>query len=213
MKVIILSTISVFLVFFLIPAFLGQTDAAFLTFDRDTVLANVGDIFDIQVVVDPGSEQISSNDAYVIYNPSILEALAVSPLLYFPTVANNITTGRVYIAGMVDDPATYRTGSGAIAAVTFRALAEGAATLTFDCQPGVFNSSKIIKNDFNATNIIDCNQSGRASITVGTGLVGGSVNTTTPSGLPETGIFENISKVAVPGIILLMLGGVLRIIL
>ena len=211
MKALILSTILIFITFFLGPAVMGQTQAGFLTFDKDTVVANIGDIFDVQIIVDPGSEQISSDDAYVIYDPSLIEAQGVTPLDYFPTVVNNIEFGRVYVAGLVDDPATYKTGSGAVATVSFKALANGLGTLTYDCQPGVYNSSKIIKNDLNATNIIECDQNGRVNITVGSGIGGGI--TATPSALPRSGIFENISKVAVPGMILLILGGALRIIL
>ena len=190
---------------------MGQIQAGFLTFDKDTIVANIGDIFDVQIIVDPGSEQISSDDAYVIYDPSLIEAQGVTPLDYFPTVVNNIQSGRVYVAGLVDDPATYKTGSGGVASISFKALANGLGTLTYDCQPGVYNSSKIIKNDLHASNIIECDQNGRVNITIGSGIGGGI--TATPSGLPRTGIFENVSRIAVPGIILLLLGGALRIIL
>ena len=213
MKALILSTILIFITFFLGPAVMGQTQAGFLTFDKDTVVANIGDIFDVQIIVDPGSEQISSDDAYVIYDPSLIEAQGVTPLDYFPTVVNNIESGRVYVAGLVDDPATYKTGSGAIATVSFRALAEGLGTLTYDCQPGVYNSSKIIKNDLHATNIIECDQNGRVNITVGSGIGVGDGITVTPSGLPQTGVFENVAKIAIQGMILLLLGGMLRAIL
>ena len=74
MKKFILSTILILTAFYLSPAVLGQTQAGFLSFDKDAVVANVGDIFDIQIFVDPGSEQISSDDAYVIYDPSLIEA-------------------------------------------------------------------------------------------------------------------------------------------
>ena len=211
MKKFVFSTILIFTAFFLSPAVMGQIQAGFLTFDKDTIVANIGDIFDVQIIVDPGSEQISSDDAYVIYDPSLIEAQGVTPLDYFPTVVNNIEFGRVYVAGLVDDPATYKTGSGAVATVSFKALANGLGTLTYDCQPGVYNSSKIIKNDLHASNIIECDQNGRVNITIGSGIGGGI--TATPSGLPRTGIFENVSRIAVPGIILLLLGGALRIIL
>ncbi len=210
MKKILLSIILALLGFFLSASVLGQIYAAFLKFDKDTVTLNLGDTFDIQVMVDAGSEQISSIDAYVIYDPSLLEAQAITQADFFPTVVNNITSGRLYIAGLVDDPATYKTASGGVATITFKSLSEGAGTLTYDCQPGVYNSSKIIKNDLNATNIIDCSQNGSTSVLVGTGLTG---KVATPSGLPKAGVFENFSKVAIPGAILLFISGALRLML
>lgn len=210
MKKILLAIIIPLFGFFLSASVLGQTDAAFLDFDRNTVSVNLGDTFDIQVMVDAGSEQISSIDAYVIYDPSLLEAQAITQGDFFPTVVNNITSGRLYIAGLVDNPATYKTGAGGVATITFKALSEGTGSLTYDCQPGVYNSSKVIKNDLNATNIIDCSQNGKSTVVVGTGLTS---NIATPSSLPKSGVFENFSKVAIPGAILLLIGGALRIIL
>lgn len=215
MKKFLFSTASILLLLLLSPSFGDKVFAAFLDFDQSTVSVVSGDSFDIQVTIDAGSDQISSNDAYVIYDPTILEAQAVTPGDYFPTVVNNITSGRLYVAGLVDDPATYKTRSGTIATISFNALADGTGTLTYDCQEGVYNSSKIIKNDLNATNVIDCSLNGRSTVTVGVGGVvdGGSTDTATPSALPQSGLFENVSKLAVPGMILLLLGGALRIIL
>lgn len=198
-----------FLTFFLLSAVFGQVQAAFLDFDRATVSVNPDSTFDVQITVDPGSEQISSVDAYIIFDSSLLEAQGVVPGDYFPTVINNVEAGKVYIAGLVDDPATYKTGSGSVSTITFKALAEGTATLTYDCQEGVYNSSKIIKNDVNATNIIQCTQNGRMTVTIGSG----NGNVASPSALPKSGVFENVSRIAIPGMLLLMLGGALRIIL
>ncbi|OGK25519.1 hypothetical protein A2954_04670 [Candidatus Roizmanbacteria bacterium RIFCSPLOWO2_01_FULL_37_12] len=219
MKKVILETIFIFLGFLLSPAVFGQTHAAFLNFDKNTVSIGVGDTVDIQVMIDAGSDQISSTDAYVIYDPSLIEAQTITPGIFFPTVVNNITSGRLYVAGLVDDAASSKTGSGAVALITFKALTQGSGTLTYDCEAGVYNSSKIILNDLNATNIIDCGQNGTSAITIaaagpGTGTpYPGVTKTSTSSALPKTGIFDNVSKVAVPGMILLFLGGVLRLIL
>ncbi|MBI2641200.1 hypothetical protein HYW87_01225 [Candidatus Roizmanbacteria bacterium] len=191
----------------------GKAYAAFLEFDKTTVSTNTGETFQTGVVVDAGSDQISSSDVYVLYDASLLEASTVTPGQFFPTVTHNITSGKIYIAGLVDDPATYKTGSGTIGTITFKALKDGSGTLTFDCQAGVYNSSKIIKNDLNATNVIVCSQNGVVSVTVGSG-----VNPTnpppqpTPTSLPKSGVFENVAKVAIPGMILVLLGVVMRLI-
>jgi len=202
-------------VLFLSGIVFAQTQSGYLTFDQQSISANVGKPFDVNVVVDAGSEQISSIDAYVIYNPGLIEPRTITPAGFFPTVVNNITPGRIYIAGLVDDAANFKTGSGSVATITFMPLTIGTGTLIYDCQPGVYNSSKVIQNDLNATNIIDCSQSGVSEITIGEGTGGDTLsnNTATPSALPKTGIFENITKVAIPGVILLLLGGALRLVL
>lgn len=212
-------TILILAGFFLSASVFGQAYGAFLNFDNASFSANTGETFDVQVIVDAGSDQITSNDAYIIYDVSLLEAQSVTPGSFFPTVINNITSGKVYVAGLVDNPATYQTGSGTVATITFKALAQGSGTLTFDCQPEVYNSSKIIKNDLNATNVIVCSENGTSSVAVGAGGIGPTATprnirgTITPSALPRAGIFENVSKVVVPGMILLFIGGALRIIL
>src|SRR3989344_7474663 len=188
-------SILIFIFFLLSVPLLGKVQAAFLNFDQNAISVNPGDTFDIQIIVDAGSDQISSNDAYVVFDSSLLEAQGVVPGDYFPTVINNIETGRVYVAGLVDDPATYKSSSGTVAIVTFKALSAGIGTLTFDCQLGVYNSSKIIKNDVNATNIIECDQNGSSTITIGSGVGGG--NLASPSALPKSGAFENFSRIAV----------------
>lgn len=204
------------LVFF--PSVVGKAYAGSLKFDKVTISANNGDTVQIGIVVDAGSDQITSTDAYVTYDATLLQAQSVSAGSFFPTVTNNITTGKVYVAGLVDDPAVYKTSSGTLATVTFKALKTGSGTLGFDCQTGASNSSKIIKNDTNATNVIVCTQNGSASVSVGgsssgspTGRTGGV--SPTPSSLPKSGVIENVAKFAVPGSILLLIGGVVRLFL
>src|SRR3989344_1364526 len=231
MKQFVLATFLILTTYFLSASVFGYTQAAFLDFDSSSFSVNSGDVFDVQLLVDAVSDQITSVDAYIVYDPNLIEAQTVTPGSYFPTVINNIVVGKVYIAGLVDNPATYQTGSGTVATITFKALIEGSGTLSFDCNPETYNSSKVIKNDLNATNIIDCNENGAASITVGAG--GGVVDTPTPrptgyanqltishSALPRAGRSDSISSTAMPGfillmsgIILLLLSGVFRIII
>lgn len=208
MKNVFVLLVLSYTVFFLCGLVFGQVNAATLKFDKTTVTVNANETFQIAVVVDSGTEQISSTDAYVLYDATLLEAQSVAAGSFFPTVTNNITSGKVYVAAFVDDPATFKTGSGTIATITFKALKNGSGTLSFDCPTG----SKIVKNDLNATNIIACSQNGTSSVGVG-GVAAGATTYPTPSVLPQTGIFDNITKAAVPGMILIMLGGMLRLVL
>ena len=223
MKQFVLNILISFILFIFSASVFGQIQAAFLDFDKATATVNIGGNIDIGVRIDSGSNQISSTDAYVLYDPVLLEAVAITPGAFFPTVVNNITSGRLYIAGLVDDAASSKTGTGIVATITFKGLSIGQANLAYDCQQGVYNSSKIIQNDLDATNIIDCEQSGTSLISVeaaGTnpinttpGAVNRYPNNATNSALPKTGIFDNISKVAVPGMILFIVGVALRLVL
>ncbi len=200
---------------FIAPVVFGQVKAAYFKFDKTTVSANANDTFQLAVVIDAESDQLSSADSYVTYDSSVLEAQSVANGSFFPTVTNNITSGKIYIAGMVDDAATSKTGSGTLATITFKALKSGSATAAFDCQ-----SSKIIKNDINASNVMVCSKNGTSAVSVG-----GSSSTTatptpgtyngspTPTALPKTGYFDEVPKLAVPGMILLFLGTMVRFLL
>jgi hypothetical protein len=197
-------------IFFIIVPFVLSAEAASLNFDKSTATAANGATFQISVTVDPGSDALNSTDVYVTFDATLLKATAVSAGTMFPTVSNDISTsGKVYIAGMVNDPASSVSTAGTLATITFQGLKEGTGTLSFDC-----NSSKIIKNDINASNVIVCSSNGTAAVTVGSG--GGSTTEPTaapPAQLPQTGIFDNVIKFAFPGAILLILGSLLRIVL
>jgi hypothetical protein len=203
---------------FLTPLFLGKVEAGYFKFDPTSSTAENGGTFQVAVVVDAGSDQIRSTDIYVTFDATLLEAQSVSAGTFFPTVTNNITSGQVYIAAMVDDGATTKTGSGTVATITFKALKEGAGTLSFDC-----SSSLIVKADANSTDVLECSANGTNAVTVGTGTSNGtntndttgqtSQVTTTPTQLPRSGSFEDMLKWSQLGIMLVLLGGVVRLLL
>ena len=207
--------------FFLIPFLFSYVDAAYLNFDKTTASPLPNETFTADVVVDAGTDQITSSDIWLVYDPAFLEAQTVANGSFFPAVTNNITSGKVSITGLIVDPGTYKTGAGVIGTVTFKALKTGTTTLSYDCRTDVSNSSKIIKNDVNATNIIECSKN--ASLAVNIGVGGGAsssspgytppANPTSPASLPQSGIVENMSKFAAPGLILLMVGLMLRLVL
>lgn len=209
MKKKLLRILSLVILFIILPVIFGSVSAASLKFDKTTATAANGGTFQIAVTVDPGSDSLSSTDVYVTYDSTLLKATVVTAGSQFPTVTNDISTsGKVYIAGMVNDPASSITSSGTLATITFQGLKEGSATLSFDC-----NTSKIIKNDINASNVINCGTNGTSAVTIGSG---GTAPTSAPapvSELPQSGVFDNVIKFIVPGTILLIFGSMLRLIL
>jgi len=216
MKNIFIKTLF-FLVLFIVVPIISSAQAASLGFDKTTVTTTNGGTFQVAVTIDPGSDALNSTDIYVTYDPILLKPTAVSAGTMFPTVSNDISTsGKVYIAGMVDDPASSVSTSGTVATITFQGLKDGSGTLSFDC-----NSSKIVKNDINATNVLVCSSNGILAVTVGGGggnTTGtedttGTTDSSTPTELPQSGIFDNVVKFALPGGILVILGTVLKMIL
>lgn len=197
------------ILFFIAPYVFIKVEAASFSFDKTTATVNSGGTFQISVNLDPGSDKIYSADIYINYDANLLKPTAVSAGSLFPTVSNDISTsGKIYIAAMVNDPTAAISSSGTVATITFQALKDGSATLSFDC-----NSSKIIKDDANASNVLNCSANNSSTITIGTTASDNNNSSEIPTELPKTGILENVLKFAFPGIIFLILGGALRLVL
>lgn len=208
MKKNLKNTLLVLIIFLIVPYFFNSAFAAYLKFDNTAVTVANGGSFQISVMIEPGSDALNGTDIYVTYDSTLLKVTTVSDGSLFPYFFNDITTvGKIYIAGTTTDPASSISTSGTVAMITFQALKEGSSTLSFDC-----NSSKIIKDDVNATNVIACSQNTGATVTIG---VGGqtAVPTDAPSQLPQSGVFDNVAKIAVPGMLLLFIGGIFRLLL
>ncbi len=194
------------------PVF-ARVEAASLQFNPSSASTTANSSFTIDIVVNPGSEQINSAESYILFDPTLLEAQSVTDGTYFSSVSNIIEAGRVYVAGMVEDNSSYKTGTGTIARINFKALTDGTATLTFDCP-----NTKIVKADINATNIATCSEMGTATVVIGSGGGGGGsqpapTTYTPPSTLPQTGILENLQKAAIPGLILVVIGGIIKLLI
>ena len=199
----------------------AQVNAGFLKFDQSSYDLAVGDTFDVQIIVNPGSDQVTSVDSYVTYDSQIINATSVTEGSYFPTVLNDLTSGKVYVAGLVDSPSDFKSGTGTVATISFEALKEGTTELVFDCNGQATVTSKVIKNDINSTNVIECSQNGTATVTIG---VGGATDTTTEdtptptptrrpvTQLPASGTAENMMMLGALGAVLVVIGGVAKLI-
>ena len=197
--------------------------AAYLKFDKATASVAVGATVTLDVLVDAGSDQITSTDMWVMYDPTLLEAQSVASGTFFPAVTNNISAGKVYVAGLITDAGAYKTGSGTVGTITFKGLKNGTATITYDCRADVSNSSKVIKNAVDPTNIIVCSQNTTSVITVGAGGAAAPTSAavpttvynsqTNPTSLPQTGIMDELPKLFVLGSAFVMIGIAMRALL
>jgi hypothetical protein len=222
------SSITSFLVCaFCFLAFAGASHAAVLKFDPTSTTTAADGTFDVDVVVDAGTDQISGTDAYIKFDPSIVEATTVNKGSFFPSVNNTIDTNQVYINGVVTDATDFKTGSGVLATITFKVKSTTPGTLSFYCDLTQNDTSKNVKNDVNGTNVIECSNLTLFSVNGGTSAPASTTSATntpaptiaaTTTGqtvvvktLPQSGVFDNIIKYSVPGVILLVLGVVLKI--
>lgn len=213
--------------FLILPAF-SKVLAANLLFEPTTVNTSAGQTFEINVNVNAGTEEIRGADAYILYDNNLLEVQQVNAGNFFPTVSYDTSQpGKIIINGILEDPATTRTGSGKLATIIFKAKTNGSTLLRFDCTAGVTTDSNIIKADTNSTDIIDCSANNQASINIGQTQYSSSTNTSSSttdtnnfssnsnntSTLPRSGIFDFFLNYTKIGIIFLVIGTLLRFII
>ncbi len=203
---------SIFVIAFFVVLLLKlpkATNAAYLKFDKDTLEVSSGETFTVDVIVDAGTDAIVSTDAYVKYDPSVLSVESINDGSFFDTVVSTKNSDNVYIAGMLSDVGDSKTGSGTVATITFKALSDSGTTLSYICDPNSTPTSKIIKNDTNATDVIVCSQNKTLAINSS----GANANTTannsptpTSNTLPKTGFLDNLLKLSTGGLVLLFIG-------
>ncbi len=205
----------------------AQTQAGVLLFDPKASSTSVGDTFEVNINIDPRSDKVSGSDIFILYDPAFIEPQAVSPGTYFPIVSNTIKPGKIYISALVETSAQYQTGIGTIATVTFKANKVGTATLRFDCDLSREDGSTVVKSDVNGTNTIECSGLNTHTATI-VGLAGSAgssgTNGSGTSGtngsadgsvaeLPQSGVYDSVLKLSIPGITLLALGLILKVLL
>ncbi len=151
-----------------------------------------GETFELKLNVDPGAEQVAGADIYLNYDSELLTLESVTAGSYFPLVNNQPTTGRLYITAVVERQGDSKTGTGTIATVTFRANEAGSANIVFDCNPEKTDTSRLIKNDINATNILNCSALKAHTVTITSQSEPSPTPTTddVPTPTPTTGSFS-----------------------
>lgn len=193
--------------------------AATFIFDPTSTEVRPDNTFDVDINVDAGTDQIAGTDIYLSYDASLLEVQSITDGSYFPQVEDVPSTGRLYISGFVNTQGDYKTGSGTVVTVTFKALQEGNTQLTIDCDTTQTDTSKIVQNDTAVTNILDCSALQSHSVAISTSAPDNGTSTTTttttstPTELPQSGVVEDMIAFAVWGGVLIGLGATLRILL
>ena len=71
----------------------GAANAAFLKFNEASYSVAVDETFDVEIIVNPGSDQITSIDSYVTYDSAIINADSVTEGRTFNS-SNDLTTEK-----------------------------------------------------------------------------------------------------------------------
>lgn len=227
-------TIFLALLFYIVVPLFNSVNAANLRFNPTSGTVRVGSTVDFDVRIDTGGEAVTSADAYIEYDPNFVEIVSVTDGNFFQTVTHNDvkTSGRLYIAGIVTNAATFKIGEGLLASVKLKGLKNGDITLRYICEQGSTTDSNIAKNDINATDIISCSDNNTYKLTIGSSSnpndnntnnnsnTGGSTsnnnqssNYQKPNTLPQTGTVEKVILGSVLGIGLFVIGGVIKLFL
>ena len=207
--------LSIITLAYLFSYFLADpVSAAYLKFDKTSLSVSKDQTFSVDTIVDAGTDQIVSTDIYVKFDPDVLSVEKITDGTFFDTVVSNKGSDNIYIAGMLNDIGNSKTGSGTVASITFKALKDTATTLSFICDPSLTKTSKIIKKE-GVTNIIECSKNESLKINSSSSESSSNPSPTpgnTSSGsLPKTGTLGNIIKIALPGLFLLIIGGISKI--
>ncbi len=202
-----------FLLFFFFFVLPYKIDAASLNFNPKTSTVKVGDTVTVDVVIDVGTKQVAATDIYVTYDSTIVSLQSVTGSDFFPLVNNVPSANKVYISGFIANPGEYKTGSGKVATLIFKAVAEANATIDILCDVTATETSKINQSDINASNIIDCSATGEHVMTISASTGSGSAPTRAPARLPDAGFVDSAIGYTIAGSIMLFSGAVLRFLL
>lgn len=202
-----------------VPAILAAT----LEFNPASTTTDKGNSFEVEVVVDSGSDEISGTDAYVLYDSSLLELVSVEEGDHFPVFTYDTSTDKISMSGVVSDVTDSRSGRGVLGIITFRGNDAGTDELEIYCDLTKNDTSKIVATDVNATNLIEClspSEGGTHPVTIQDNEPDPDPTNTpaptstpgpTPTALPQAGAFDNTVSYAVAGMALLMVGSVIRL--
>ncbi len=178
--------------------------------------------FDVLVEIDPGNKEAMAADALINFDNSRLEVKQVADGGYFSGFDYNIENdnGRMTIYSFSTQALQTKSEVGTLATITFKAIAEGPASVSFLCQSGNDSDSAIW--DAQGNDLIDCAANGSGTYTIGSGAgepttVPTTAPTTaptsvpgeptaTPSQLPETGIETPLLISLLGGGIMVLLG-------
>jgi hypothetical protein len=192
--------------------FSGGVNAASLSLSPASASKNIGDIFDVDIVLDTAGEAVAGATAILTYDTAKLQVttgtqITAGTIFNQSPLTNTVSSGQIrYDSGSLG---TSYNGRGTMAKIQFKAIAAGSAAVNF-----VFNTTTTIDTSLVAaasgpTNVLTTVYNGVYTIGgVTTPPPGGQI-LTTGSGAPGT--LENTLVALAGGILLLGAGLILKL--
>lgn len=175
--------------------------AASLSLSPATATKNVGDAFNVDIVLNTGGDAAAGVTAILTYDTTKLQVTSGSQItagsLFTNPLTNtvNSTIGEIrFDSGSLG---TAYTGTGTVATIPFKALAAGNAAVNFTFNPSSTTNTSLVASAASPTNLLTTVNNGTYTISSGT------TTTTTP---PVTGVVENTLMVIGGGIFLILTG-------
>lgn len=181
-----------------------DSHAATLSFDPSSAQVKVGETTTLQVKVNVGTSEILGVDALIEYDKNLFKVESITDGTFLTvTTKDSGVEGKIYIAGAVESPGESVTGSGVLASIKLKALANGTSSVRYVCELGETGESNISEASLDATDLIECSQNGQATlVTTGgatgssSGTTGGSTSTSSARSrstqLPQTGVVQDM---------------------
>ena len=154
--------------------------AATLEFSPQTGTYTTGANFNIDIKVDTDGEDTRSADATINFDTTFLDVESVSYGSFYPTVLHSEQNGVLSIAGYAASP-EIKNGTGILATITFKGLKAGATKLSFECETGRTDESKVTTIETSSRDLIIC-----SALTEGSYTLTGETIDRTPSQSPTS---------------------------
>lgn len=144
-----------YFLFFSSPLFAASTE-----FLPRSISIQKGNTFPLKINAYSGSDYLRGVSVYITFNPELLEVvktgnnfeITTTPL--FTNVHHEVIDNKIYIYGLFESKLN-RQINDEIATINFRALKKGKTFINVQCDNSE-KTTKILKNDTQLSNIIDC---------------------------------------------------------
>lgn len=189
---------------------------------------NLGDPFEVKVKIDTNDIETMAADAMINFDQNRLKVNQVTKGDFYADTSYDIesSNGRLTIYSFNTQALVSSSGVGDIATISFEAIGEGTAAVSFLCESGAAGASSIWDTEYN--DVIDCSAVGSGSYEIGGTTqpdpdptpepqpdpepeTESEVPTPTPSVLPETGMEIPLIIAGIGGLIMLLLSGLLAL--
>ena len=173
----------------------------------------VGEDFTVDLNIDTESKAVAGADVKITYDADTIEMVRVVNGDFFSEGANNISAGRLYVAGFFSEQFKTKTGTGKVATLTVKGKKAGSVQLIFVCTAQT-NDSNIL--DASANDIANCSAIRNGTYTFSESSSSSPTSTPTPTPTGSSSYTPTptppVSGVALPTILSVGVGFLLTII-